>query len=552
MRVVSVLTSGVAEAKNGTATLNKRGSSAYAQWFRDFEGQDPAAPGAPVQLDGYGSATIYVNEMADIIVKDVNGQQVRNFVDANAAPTTEVRSKSFTGVDYETGAAAYSNPTTLQAVLDRWYDTNTAHDWKVLVNGEEESITSALASVVGAYCNVKNPDYAGGAIGDGIANDLDAIDAAIADCVSKGGGTVFFPAGTYRVTDSIELSPEVGLLGVNPQVVSVIIDNASNAVLLDIDGLGSSVSPQVVESLRLDSGQANSSPLVRVKNVTPRLVGCVLGGSGNSTGSLLSTDTEINTSYIDLQCIRCDFFPSGPVGLAVESLVTTVSKQRGLFHQCRVFQAADSDDAVAFNYSPALYSECLVDFTLNTSGFPFSAFNMALGGGQVIGCKVIPGLNNCSGIDLPADGASYRVVEAGNEWANNLSTGAVCRPWVSNTSDTLLSEGLRCRWIELTVADSLDIVPEAGRYGVYSIRKTAGGNQNIVLPNSVEGQGFTLIIWNDTGAARTFTWTGSGETSLPTIVVNANEATVVEFICFTVGAVSRRLVQNGVPVSVVP
>src|SRR5215211_7595732 len=38
-----------------------------------------------------------------------------------------------------------------------------------------------------------------GAGGDGEANDTTAVNCAIAQCHASGGGTVYFPPGTYRV-----------------------------------------------------------------------------------------------------------------------------------------------------------------------------------------------------------------------------------------------------------------------------------------------------------------------------------------------------------------
>ena len=52
----------------------------------------------------------------------------------------------------------------------------------------------------GTIFNVK--DY--GAVGDDIANDTDAIRAALDACRDAGGGTVYLPAGTYRVAPTEE------------------------------------------------------------------------------------------------------------------------------------------------------------------------------------------------------------------------------------------------------------------------------------------------------------------------------------------------------------
>jgi hypothetical protein len=58
---------------------------------------------------------------------------------------------------------------------------------------------TAVSSGFGIY-NVK--DY--GALGDGATNDTAAIQTAVDAASTAGGGTVYFPAGTYKVTNSTE------------------------------------------------------------------------------------------------------------------------------------------------------------------------------------------------------------------------------------------------------------------------------------------------------------------------------------------------------------
>src|SRR6185369_14605143 len=53
----------------------------------------------------------------------------------------------------------------------------------------------------GVFINVK--DSAFGAVGDGTADDTSAIDTAITFAKSIGGGRIYFPPGTYKVTGSI-------------------------------------------------------------------------------------------------------------------------------------------------------------------------------------------------------------------------------------------------------------------------------------------------------------------------------------------------------------
>jgi len=80
------------------------------------------------------------------------------------------------------------------------------------------SLTKVTYSMINsASINVK--DY--GAVGDGVADDTDAIRLAIAACYLPTTGSsgrqyakdLFFPAGDYRITSSIQFAPSNGLIG---------------------------------------------------------------------------------------------------------------------------------------------------------------------------------------------------------------------------------------------------------------------------------------------------------------------------------------------------
>jgi len=52
--------------------------------------------------------------------------------------------------------------------------------------------------------NVKDPEY--GAAGDGVTDDRDANQAAIAAAHAAGGGEIYFPPGTYYVVNTHHLT----------------------------------------------------------------------------------------------------------------------------------------------------------------------------------------------------------------------------------------------------------------------------------------------------------------------------------------------------------
>lgn len=86
-------------------------------------------------------------------------------------------------------------------------------EFKSLVAGDGVSIEHAAGSVTisapGVYVNVKS----NGATGDGTTDDTAAIQAVITAVAALGGGVVFFPRGTYKVTALTVASDYVRLVG---------------------------------------------------------------------------------------------------------------------------------------------------------------------------------------------------------------------------------------------------------------------------------------------------------------------------------------------------
>jgi hypothetical protein len=69
-----------------------------------------------------------------------------------------------------------------------------------------------------------------GAVGDGVADDTDALRKAIAD-----HRTIYVPSGQYRVTDTITLRPDTVLIGLQPSVTRILLADSTPA----FQGVGS-------------------------------------------------------------------------------------------------------------------------------------------------------------------------------------------------------------------------------------------------------------------------------------------------------------------------
>jgi hypothetical protein len=299
MHLLSSLNSGFGAAALGHAEIYVRGTSTRATWYASLEGDGANSSGANITLDAHGSALVYVNQLVDVVIKDVDGVSVRSYGDGVAAPNTEVRSLAFTGIDYDTAASAAGKPTNLKAMADLWLANNGAPDWKVLFNGAATTIQTALSALSGVFFNVKT--Y--GAVGDGVASDQAAFSAALAAAAAAGGGNVYVPPGTHRLTAGLTWDARVNLVGVPGQSI-ITLDNATER-LLTFDTASSAEMPCLFFGVSFQTTQMNSATVVRLDAATRlRCVACIFNNSATSIGIALQINT---TSLCTLEAINCFF-----------------------------------------------------------------------------------------------------------------------------------------------------------------------------------------------------------------------------------------------------
>lgn len=98
----------------------------------------------------------------------------------------------------------------------------------VPVTATDSTTARALADRFADIVNVK--DY--GAVGDGATDDTAAIQDAIDEAVSRGGASVWFPAGSYLVSAALTLSDAglVNLVGNGANASAIIMDAANTPI----------------------------------------------------------------------------------------------------------------------------------------------------------------------------------------------------------------------------------------------------------------------------------------------------------------------------------
>lgn len=307
MHLISVLASGVSGAESGTAQIFDRGTSTRSTYYTDFEGDDSVASGADVTLDANGGAEIYVQGYVRVVVKDSGGTTVRSFTAGDSASNVEVRSQSFTGTDYTSGASAASSPVDLTTVMDLWKTSAGAVDFNVLLSGSATSIQASLGKPF-PYFDVTDATY--GATGDGVADDTSAINAAIVAAAAVGGGLVYFPPGDYRVTSTLTAGQDVGWMGSDPGGSILHLDNASNADLIKIGA--STNAGSLVANLTFKCDQSNAGSFIANSAFSKGYIyNCSFNGT-NMTGILIDFATV--ATAVQLVVAYCNFNPQGTSG----------------------------------------------------------------------------------------------------------------------------------------------------------------------------------------------------------------------------------------------
>jgi len=504
MHLIQSLASGIVGGANGSVTLVRRGTSTPVQYFTDFEATQAiqsTLDGIP--LDANGGLVAYVNELVDVTVLDVNGVQLREFVAGDNANAVEVISPSFTGTDYVTGVTGTDKPTTLQAILDLWLTSAGEPDFNVAVSGVSTSLKLAVAGLSGLFFNVKS--Y--GAIGDGVADDGAAIQAACnaAAATDNVGGIVFFPPGTYRGTTTVQVAPGVSLMGCGGTSTKVRVDNPALGSLFLFNGADSG--SRSVQGLWFGALSNFTPPLVIVSSAGPCVdfVGCVFGGDPFTNGQLLSVSATGQGSRTTVT--RCTFYQganascivqtnSGRIAVRDSDLVITFAGSYSnqviggtdgvAVHDCRFnCDAVTAGTPVYIGFAPNTWQGCV--FT----------------GNYFKGSAAVTPIALFNGLASP----KFDCYEAGNVFGDSSASAITPYAYTTDGFETLgLWNGSanhnsrygRTQQVSGTNGSALVFDPKS--YGMGVIKVTAGPGSLTFAGNKGQlGDRYVLVVVNSSG-----------------------------------------------------
>lgn len=144
-----------------------------------------------------------------------------------------------------------------------------------------------------------------GALGNGTANDLSAIQQTIDTVASAGGGTVFFPPGTYLVNGRIVPKSNIVLLGVPG--ASVLTSTVNNYIIRATTG---SFHDFAIDGLTF-SGTVNQFPGVPTRARTMSGPGCITAIYISGNGDPFASGSGVVTNFTMRGCTvqNCSALP---------------------------------------------------------------------------------------------------------------------------------------------------------------------------------------------------------------------------------------------------
>lgn len=264
---------------SGKAWVYVIGTTTGTNAFADADGT--TALTQPITLDAAGRATVYVNQAITLRIETASGASLQEIDVEDAAGPVLIRSLAFTGA-LPSGSQGAGGVTDLDAVLTSALSSFGGRDFKYAES------TGATQRTMGSWMrevHVSVKDY--GTVGDGVHDDTTAIQNATNRVLALGGGTVFFPPGTYLISSAITLASASSMFfrGAGPS--SVIKNSGAVANALTF----SSCTDVAVEQIKISHASGSTGYAISVADCTNITLRSVTIAAGHARGVSLTGTT---------------------------------------------------------------------------------------------------------------------------------------------------------------------------------------------------------------------------------------------------------------------
>jgi hypothetical protein len=225
------------EAPLGSFSVRLHGqASSNPDTFEDF---DCTLPTTNRQLSSSGRALFFVRDIVDVDVRRSDASLVESRVFGVRAEAVAVQSVSFDGT-LDNGGSGPEGLVFLKEILKSVLHSFGARNFLVRETGTNTDLRlkdalAAVRSVNNRVFNVKQPPF--NAVGDGVTLDDAAVQGAYAALVANGGGSLYFPAGTYLVSQTLATGT-VGLTILGDGMDASRIKSTNGVAAITISGSG--------------------------------------------------------------------------------------------------------------------------------------------------------------------------------------------------------------------------------------------------------------------------------------------------------------------------
>jgi hypothetical protein len=285
--IVPVLADGFASAPSGTAYFYSPGTTVPLVIYGDNAG---TAITNPVTLSATGSAVVYLNQLARMLVQTNGGVTVfDSTVNQQIDSTTAVTS------------TAFPSNSTVKSALDAALVAFGGQSYQYVPSGAWVGMTPKTW-MNGVVRNVLAYVVAGATtVNDGVTPADTALAAAIADAQANGASDVYLPPGTYLLNSACTINTTgVTIRGAGPKATVIKINSGSNNGFTTSSANGLVFRNLAITSASGTTGAAisdTSTSGIILDNVTMSSVanGLVLSGSSYVSivnGSSLTATTD--------------------------------------------------------------------------------------------------------------------------------------------------------------------------------------------------------------------------------------------------------------------
>lgn len=182
-----------------------------------------------------------------------------------------------------------------------------------------------------------------GAVGDGVTDDLSAINSAMVAASTAGGGIVFFPPGTYLTSDTIELKSNVVAVGSGQRTTTIYLSGADAPILSA-------------------SGASSSSRIARTGAMNMTLTSSYAGTGRTSNDGIYILHSNTNNTFRNLEIRIVGGWGINIAGDSFENYFYDISLSRSVsggirLHDDDATGGEDSNDNKFFNTSFFVYNQ---------------------------------------------------------------------------------------------------------------------------------------------------------------------------------------------------